>query len=86
MLPEDLFKKELIVKDLNWISIDSLKEEMDVKVKIRSTSLEVDCKLIPSGKEIKVVFFQPQRAITKGQSAVFYKDDYVVGGGVIKDS
>ena len=83
---EDLFKKELVVENLNWIYLDSPKEEMTLKVKIRSTALEVEGKVIPNGKEAKVVFSKPQRAITKGQSAVFYKDDYVVGGGVIKSS
>ena len=82
---EDLFKKELIVENLNWISIDSPKKELNLKVKIRSTASEVDCKIIPNGKEVKVIFNKPQRAITKGQSAVFYQGDYLVGGGIIKN-
>lgn len=80
----DLFSKELIVKDLNWISIANLTKEIEVDVKIRYRAKESKAKIIPmNNNSVKVVFKSPQRAITKGQSAVFYDGDTVIGGGII---
>ena len=74
----------LIAKDVNWILFDKLEKEMEVTAKIRSTSKEVLCTIKPmSDGNVEVVFSIPQRAITPGQSVVFYDGDYVVGGGVI---
>lgn len=84
---DDLFKQELIASNLNWIYIDTLKDEMDVTVKIRSTSEEVKAKIFPiEDNRVRVIFNEKQRAITKGQSVVFYKNDFVVGGGIIEKS
>ena len=57
---------------------------MEVKVKTRYSAKEYEAKLFneKDGK-IKVVFKEPQRAITPCQSAVFYIDDTVLGGGKI---
>ena len=45
---------------------------------------EQPCTIIPiSNEQIKIIFDEPQRAITKGQSAVVYDGDYVIGGGII---
>lgn len=80
----DLFSKELIVKNLNWISFESLIEEMDANVKIRYKAQGSKAKLIPiSTDSIKVVFDISQRAVTKGQAAVFYDNEFVIGGGII---
>ena len=54
---------------------------MDVTVKTRYSSKEAKAKIIQDGSNIKVVFDEPQKAITPGQSAVFYVDDIVLGGG-----
>lgn len=84
---DDLFKKELIASDLNWVYMDTLENEMEVTVKIRSTSKEVNGKIFPTKQNgVRVIFNEKQRAITKGQSVVFYKDDIVVGGGIIDKS
>lgn len=81
---DDLLSKESIVNNLNWISIDNLVEEMNATVKIRYRAVANKAKLIPlSSDSIKVVFDKPQRAITKGQAAVFYDNDLVIGGGTI---
>ncbi len=80
----DLFEKELVANTLNWISIDRLEKSLKVKAKIRSQATQSDCTITPIDKKsVRVTFDKPQRAITKGQSIVFYDNDYVLGGGVI---
>ena len=80
---KELYSKELRVKDINLLLFDEIKEPMDVKVKTRYTLKEADATITQIGNEIKVEFKEPQRAITPGQSAVFYLGDIVVGGGKI---
>lgn len=81
---EDIFNNEFIVKDINLIPYDKLEGETDAEVKIRYSAKPAKGKLIPiDNSTIKVVLNEKQRAITKGQSAVFYSDDIVIGGGVI---
>lgn len=78
------FKNFLVANKLNWIAIDKLTEEMNVTAKIRSTQQPVPVKIIPIGEdEVKVVFEDAQKSIAIGQSAVFYQDDVVLGGGII---
>ena len=80
----DLYKSELIASNLNWVSIPSLKDTLNVDIKIRSTAKLAKGKIFPiENNKVQVTFDKPQRAITKGQSAVFYKDNRVVGGGII---
>lgn len=79
------FSNGMIVGNPNFISIPSLKEPMDAKVKIRYTAPEVSATLFPiEDNKIKVLFHNPQRAITPGQAAVFYQGEYVLGGGTIE--
>ncbi len=81
---EDLYSRGLIAKDLNFISIDSPKRKLVVKTKIRYNHQEIKSLLVPiSERKVRVEFVLPQRAITPGQSAVFYQNDTVVGGGII---
>ena len=80
---DDLFKKEIIVKDINLLLFDRIEAPMQVEVKTRYSSKESNAKIIQGNNYIKVVFEEPQRAITPGQSAVFYIDDIVLGGGKI---
>lgn len=80
---KDLFKDSLICEDLNWMTIDKLEIPMSVTAKIRYSAKCEPATLIPMGDKVKVVFNEPQRAITSGQSVVFYDDDKVVGGGTI---
>jgi len=81
-----LFKNKMIVSGLNFISIDSLEGPMKVTVKIRYKHKEAPATIQPHGKNrVLARFHSPQRAITCGQSAVFYSKDYVVGGGVIEE-
>jgi len=83
---DDLFSKELIASNCNWISGEYPKKEYTVKAKIRYKAQEQEATIFPlSEEEIRVVFTKPQRAITKGQSIVFYDKEYVLGGGIISE-
>jgi len=81
----EVFSNTLIASDLNFISIDRLETPMKIKAKIRYSAKEAYALISPEGEDkVKVVFDIPQRAITPGQSVVFYDGDIVVGGGVIE--
>ena len=79
----ELYKKEIIVSDFNLLLVDEIDSWMDVEVKTRYSSEVAKAKILKEDNNIKVVFDEPQRAITKGQSAVFYVNDIVLGGGKI---
>lgn len=81
---EKLFTDTLIAEAVNLISIEEIRSPMRVTAKIRYRQKEQPATVYPldDGK-IKVVFDEPQRAITKGQAAVMYDGDVVVGGGKI---
>ena len=82
---KDIFSKELYANNLNFTVY--IKRDLPIKVsaKIRYGAKEAEATLFPevNGK-VKVEFETPQRAITKGQSVVFYIDDVLIGGGKIK--
>lgn len=79
------FRKECIVKDINLIAFDSIDGEYTCKVKIRYRHEPAEAKIIQIDKDkVMVIFKEAQKAITKGQSAVFYDGEYVIGGGKIE--
>jgi tRNA-specific 2-thiouridylase len=81
---EELATPTLRARDLNWISIRSLSSPMRVRIKIRHRHEPAWATLEPAGPDEAVATFdEPQRAVTPGQSAVFYDGDEVVGGGWI---
>ena len=83
---EDIFKNTLIAKDVNLIPFDKVEGEIEVTAKVRYSARPAKAKLTQVGEnKIKLVFEENQRAITKGQSVVFYKGNYVVGGGIIEE-
>ena len=81
---KELYKKEITVTDINLLLVDKIEEPMEVDVKTRYSSKVAKAKIGQDGENIKVTFDEPQRAITPGQSAVFYVGDIVLGGGKIK--
>lgn len=82
---KELYQKEVYVTDINLLLVDEIKEAMRVQVKTRYSSKVAEATIIQEEDQIKIIFDEPQRAITPGQSAVFYNDDIVVGGGKIKN-
>ncbi len=82
---EELFSKELTAKNINLISTDRIAEPIRVKAKVRYRHEAQWATVTQEDKDtIKVVFDEPQRAITKGQAVVLYDSDIVVGGGEIQ--
>jgi tRNA-uridine 2-sulfurtransferase len=87
---EELATRELRANRVNWVSIRELTGPMRVKIKIRhrhepawATLEALHAADLGDGVEVRAVFDEPQRAVTPGQSAVFYDGDEVVGGGWI---
>lgn len=83
---EDIFKTDLIVKDVNFLPFEKLAEPKKVQAKIRYSAKGSDAMIFPlEDGRVKVQFENKQRAITKGQSCVFYDGDILVGGGIIDE-
>ncbi len=81
---EKLFRRTLFAADVNWIAIPELAGPLRVKAKTRYRQKEQPATVSPAADgTVRVVFDEPQRAITAGQAVVFYDGDIVVGGGTI---
>ena len=83
---EILFEKKLFVDSINWISEPDLSEPMELTAKIRYRQDDQKCILTKKEGFFSVKFEKPQRAITPGQSIVFYQNDICLGGGEIYKS
>ncbi|MGN0537361.1 MAG: tRNA 2-thiouridine(34) synthase MnmA [Acutalibacteraceae bacterium] len=82
---DELFSKDLIAKDINLISVEHIDTPLRLKAKIRYAQPEQWATVTQLDDDtLSVVFDEPQRAITKGQSVVLYDGDIVVGGGTIQ--
>ena len=81
---KEVFTGQLVASDLNFISIPNLESDMRITAKIRYSAKEAAAIISPvENGRVRVLFDTPQRAVTPGQSVVFYDGDTVVGGGVI---
>ncbi|MDO8557923.1 MAG: tRNA 2-thiouridine(34) synthase MnmA [bacterium] len=83
-----LYKKELLLKDVSWVSGSALRLPFRCMARIRYRQPLQSCRIREAKNKkqkatFKVVFENPQWAPASGQSAVFYKDEKVIGGGVI---
>lgn len=81
---KDIYQKEMLVTQINLLLLDKMEKPMKVMVKTRYSSNEYEAKIeMLDEKIIKVTFDEPVPRITPGQSAVFYIEDMVLGGGKI---
>lgn len=81
---EDLCAQTLVAQDVNLISVEAISSTTAVSAKIRYQHDPSPALIEFAGEDVVVRFEQSQRAITPGQSVVFYRDDEVLGGGIIQ--
>ena len=70
----------------NFIAVEKLEEPLEIEAKIRYGAIPAPALITPRMDErVEVRFREPQRAVTPGQSVVYYQGDVVVGGGIIDE-
>ncbi|PIE41219.1 MAG: tRNA 2-thiouridine(34) synthase MnmA [Gammaproteobacteria bacterium] len=79
-----LFSGALTTSHIHWISDQPPAFPFKCKAKTRYRQPDQHCEIIATDNEYKVVFAEPQRAVTPGQYVVFYDNDICLGGGVIE--
>jgi tRNA-specific 2-thiouridylase len=79
----DLDRPQMIVGKLNYLKYDAITPGMEALTKIRYKDRGTLSSLYPANGTVRVEFFEAARGIAPGQSAVFYEDDDVIGGGII---
>lgn len=82
----NLYSSGMILKNVNWISGNSPKLPLKIKARIRYGQKLFGVEIISEESgEYRVAFNNSQKAVTPGQSAVFYKNNELIGGGIIKN-
>ncbi len=80
----DLYVREARVREANWVSCEPPPAPVEAGVRVRYRSRPAPATVTPEeGGAVRVRFREPQRAVAPGQSAVFYRGEVVLGGGVI---
>jgi len=78
-----LFRSEMIIQRVNWVS-QTPQDELEGSMQIRYNHPGVECRVTRiSAEKYRVTFAEPQRAVTPGQSAVLYRGDKLLLGGII---
>ena len=78
-----LFQHEAKLNQITWVGDDPQEKEFEIMVKVRYRQKDQPAKLVLDGDEGTLLFDTPQRAVTPGQSAVFYQGEVCLGGGII---
>ncbi len=78
---EQLYTNQLYANQLNWQAIEPKNKPIECMAKIRYRAKEAKAIVYLEKDNVKVIFETPQRAITKGQSVVFYDNNNIVLGG-----
>ena len=78
---DELFTTSISVRDVNWLLPQT--SIFDAEVRVRHSKVSTAAEITPNGDSAEVRFVEPVRAPTKGQTAVFYNGDEVIGGGFI---
>ncbi|WP_303817797.1 tRNA 2-thiouridine(34) synthase MnmA [Actinobacillus minor] len=81
-----LLSTGLIASQLNWVDLQPIRENLRCTVKTRYRQEDIPCEIQPiDDNTIRVMFDEPQIAVTPGQSAVFYLGEVCLGGGIIEE-
>lgn len=81
---QDVFTDSLVCNDLNFMAVEDITGPTEVIAKIRYSHAGAPCIIQKTADgTVKCSFKEPVRAVTPGQAVVFYRDDYVLGGGTI---
>lgn len=79
------YHRSLIAQNLCWMGMPAPTSPLSLQVKIRYAAKPVSAQLIPlDNQKVRVEFSEPQRAVTPGQAVVFYRDQFLMGGGEIE--
>ena len=81
-----LFSKSLSASTIYWVNPIDLSAPIKLTAKVRYRQADQDCTLVKTDDGYIATFDQPQRAVTPGQSVVFYAGDVCLGGGVIESA
>ena len=80
-----LYSKGLIANQLHWVDRKGPPQPVRCVVKTRYRQQDIPCQIVPhSDDRVEVIFDQSQKAVTPGQSAVFYQNEVCLGGGIIE--
>lgn len=81
-----LFSQALSASRIDWINAEPSEFPLRCRAKVRYRQADQDCELHKTDEGYRVDFDVPQRAVTPGQSVVFYQEDCCLGGGVIESA
>lgn len=79
-----LFSRTLFAGQVHWVNPVEFSGPKQLSAKVRYRQPDQQCSVIPEGDGYRVTFTEPQRAVTLGQSVVFYDGDICLGGGIIE--
>ena len=79
-----LFSSALLASDIYWVNPVDLSSPRQLTAKVRYRQSDQQCTLEKTATGYRASFAMPQRAVTPGQSVVFYDGDICLGGGVIE--
>jgi len=84
---EETYARSCLARDCAWVTVERLTAPAEVQVKVRSGGRLVRAEISPlAGGLTQVVFAEPVSSVAPGQSAVFYQEDIVLGGGIIESA
>jgi tRNA-specific 2-thiouridylase len=84
---EETYARSCVARDCAWVMVERLAAPAEVQVKVRSGGRLVPAEISPLARGLtRVVFAEPVSSVAPGQSAVFYQEDVVLGGGIIESA